>query len=458
MRDAFVHRELEHLRVDHDEPYLVGRRLVENAQDHRVQGHRLARAGGSGDEKMRHAREVHDDRLSRNVLSETESDRRCAPIVARGAQDLAQVDQLHLFVGDFEADDGFPGNDLDDSDADRRERAGEVLREGGDPTHLQARGRLELEAGDDRSGMNGDHLDVDSKVTQLDLHLTGHRLEGGRRHGGRPGGRLVEPGELRKSGALPLEENRLPLPIRSRARLYLAQHWLDAGWSGASGVPSRLRRHLLHPLPACMRDLAAFSPAPRQPRHGGKEGQGEASGRLHHGQPRHPGEQRPTREKQAQHDHGGAEKVEGDEERVADDGPQDPPRPDSVRKRSRIAVVQGGDPARGHEHHRESDAAGHPDKSGRWSFPIEKHDDPDRHEQERKDPCHMAEQLEEKVGDPRADEPPSIDHVFRAVADRPARIAAVIARDREGEKDRGRRKPDEGCFAPPSAERLGEQP
>ena len=55
MRDALVDRELEHLRVDHDEPHVLGRGLVEQAQDHRVQRDRLARARRAGDQEVRHA-------------------------------------------------------------------------------------------------------------------------------------------------------------------------------------------------------------------------------------------------------------------------------------------------------------------------------------------------------------------------------------------------------------------
>ena len=58
VRDALVDRELEHLRVDHDHPDVLGRRVVEQRGDHRVDRDRLARAGGAGDEQVRHAREI----------------------------------------------------------------------------------------------------------------------------------------------------------------------------------------------------------------------------------------------------------------------------------------------------------------------------------------------------------------------------------------------------------------
>ena len=134
-----------------------------------------------------------------------------------------------------------------------------------------------------------------------------------------------------------------------------------------------------------------------------------------------------------------------------------PPAPTPSGSVPAIAVVQGRYPAGGHEHHCESDAARRPDEKDRRAFPVDKEGYPDDHEQDRKEPCHVAEKLEQEIGEPRADEPPAIDDVLRPVSDRPARIAAVIARHREREEERGRREPDEGRFAPSSAERLGEQ-
>src|SRR5919198_559288 len=42
MRDPFVHRQLEALGIDHEEPHVRRRRLVEDRADHRVEADRLA--------------------------------------------------------------------------------------------------------------------------------------------------------------------------------------------------------------------------------------------------------------------------------------------------------------------------------------------------------------------------------------------------------------------------------
>ena len=70
MRDAVVNRQFQHLGIDHDEPALVGAQPVQERQDHRVDGDRLARAGRARDEQMRHAREIDDDGLAADRLAE----------------------------------------------------------------------------------------------------------------------------------------------------------------------------------------------------------------------------------------------------------------------------------------------------------------------------------------------------------------------------------------------------
>ena len=52
VRNALVHRQLQHLRIDHDHPHVGAGRLVEQAQDHRVDGDRLAGAGGARHEEV----------------------------------------------------------------------------------------------------------------------------------------------------------------------------------------------------------------------------------------------------------------------------------------------------------------------------------------------------------------------------------------------------------------------
>src|SRR5437763_9388876 len=85
VRYAVIDRELEHFRIDHDQTALVGAQTVNEAHDHRIDANRLARAGGTRDEKMRHAREIRDHRLAADGLAETERQLgRAVDIIAAG--------------------------------------------------------------------------------------------------------------------------------------------------------------------------------------------------------------------------------------------------------------------------------------------------------------------------------------------------------------------------------------
>ena len=75
VRDAFVARQLDPLRVDHDHPDLVGRRPHQQRADHRVDEARLAGAGGAGDQQVRHLRQVGDDEAALDVLAEADDHR-----------------------------------------------------------------------------------------------------------------------------------------------------------------------------------------------------------------------------------------------------------------------------------------------------------------------------------------------------------------------------------------------
>ena len=72
MRDAVVDGQLQHLGIDHDQFALVGLEPVHEAQDHGVDGDRLAGAGGARDQEMRHAREIDDHGLAADGLAEAE--------------------------------------------------------------------------------------------------------------------------------------------------------------------------------------------------------------------------------------------------------------------------------------------------------------------------------------------------------------------------------------------------
>ena len=138
MRDVVVDAQLEHLRIDQDHLALLGRQPVEQRQDHAVEADRLARAGGAGDEQVRHRRQVGDDRIAGDVLAE--DDRQLRDLVLEGgaADQLGQDHHLALGVGQLDADHAAAGNGRD-ARRQRRHVAGDIVGELDDPARLDAR-------------------------------------------------------------------------------------------------------------------------------------------------------------------------------------------------------------------------------------------------------------------------------------------------------------------------------
>ena len=151
MRDAVIDRQFQHLRIDHDEFAAVGRHPVQDRQDHRVDADRFAGARRAGDQQMRHAREIGDDRLAADILAERQREPARMFLIGRRIEELAQIDRLGLQVGQFDADDGAAGHDRD-AHRNRAHRAGDVVGEPDDARRLDAGRRLQLIERHDRAG------------------------------------------------------------------------------------------------------------------------------------------------------------------------------------------------------------------------------------------------------------------------------------------------------------------
>jgi hypothetical protein len=167
MRDAVIHRQLQHLRVDHDELAGVGRQPEDQRQDHRVDGDRFAGAGGAGDQQMRHALEIDDDRRPADVLAEHECQLRGRALECLGFQQLAQIDGLAHPVGQFDADDAASGHNRD-AHGDGAHGAGDVVGQTDHAAGLRSRRRLQLVERHDRTGPHLHDLAFDAEVSSTD--------------------------------------------------------------------------------------------------------------------------------------------------------------------------------------------------------------------------------------------------------------------------------------------------
>ncbi len=139
MRDAIEGRELDDLGVDHQEAEL-GRRLAEEqAHQHDVEPHALARAGRAGDDHVRHRGEVGEVGRADDVAPEHAGHRRLHLLEAAVLDELAQAHRDALLVGDLEADAVLARDGRDDADL-AREPEREIIGEPGDLGDLGPRG------------------------------------------------------------------------------------------------------------------------------------------------------------------------------------------------------------------------------------------------------------------------------------------------------------------------------
>ena len=165
MRDAVIDGELQHLRVDHDQAAFGRRHAVEQRQDHGVDGDRLARAGGAGDQHVRHLGDVDDDGLAVDRLAERQRQLGLGGLEIAAGEDLAQIDRLALGVGQLDAD-GVAAGHHGDARGDRAHRAGDVVGEADDARRLDAGGGLQLVERDDRAGADMDDLALDAEILE----------------------------------------------------------------------------------------------------------------------------------------------------------------------------------------------------------------------------------------------------------------------------------------------------
>ena len=151
VRDVRVGREFDALGVDHDQLELLGRARHQQAADERVETHRLALAGRTGDEHVRHRREVGHEFLAVRALAEQERQfgLRVSPGV--GFENLAEGDAGGLHVRHLDADRLFSGNRGLDTEGLRVERALEVVLETGHRRVACAGGEHDRVLGHDRT-------------------------------------------------------------------------------------------------------------------------------------------------------------------------------------------------------------------------------------------------------------------------------------------------------------------
>jgi len=106
VRKRIVMLKLDHFRIDHDKAQFFRRESEEHARDERIDADAFASTSRTGDEQMRHLREIGDDRFAVDVFAERERDfaSRFRFIPIRGFQQLAQRHRDFARVGELDPD------------------------------------------------------------------------------------------------------------------------------------------------------------------------------------------------------------------------------------------------------------------------------------------------------------------------------------------------------------------
>ena len=178
MGNPLVDGELEHLRIDHDDPYVAGSGRIEEGEDHGVDGDRFAGTGRARHEEMGHAGQVGHQGSAGDILAERQRQFHLAAMELLGGEYLPQGDHFPLPVGELDPHHALAGDRGDDPDGERLEGHGKIVGEAGDAAHLHPRAGSELVHGDDRAGTDLDDLPVHAEVLELLLQEAGVHRQG----------------------------------------------------------------------------------------------------------------------------------------------------------------------------------------------------------------------------------------------------------------------------------------
>ena len=149
---------------------------IQDRQDHGVDPHRLAGAGGARDQQMRHAREVGHIGLAADGLAQRQRQQMALLVVFGAGQEVAQVDRLALGVGQFDAN-GVAALDHADAAGARRHRAGDVVGQGHDAAMLHAGRGHQFVQGDHGAGADLVDLAAHAELLQHALQHLGVGLQ-----------------------------------------------------------------------------------------------------------------------------------------------------------------------------------------------------------------------------------------------------------------------------------------
>ena len=453
VRDTLVDRKLQHLGVDHDQADVFRSGLVHQAQDHRVDGHRLARAGRPRDQRMWHLGEIRDDRLANDVLAQRQGQRRLRAIVWLGTQGLAEMNHLAVFVGDLQADHGLARDDLDHAHRHHRQCPRQVLRQVGHLARLGAGRQLQLEQRHHGPGVHRRDLGRDTEIGELALDLAGKGLQRLGRQTLAALLRRIEQAERWQLGVgLGVEQGHLPFFFDPHTGADFRLFLLDKRWRLVALALLLLLHHLLAFL-----FHSAGLPFLGQASHQGNAlapgVEQEAANAVHHRQPGHTGKQRDTDQQQGQQQQNRTGLVQHRGARAADQVAGD--TTGTFRQRVQPAHPQrcqrGGTEYGEHETDPARDAQV---DTVLLVVAFAEHQPSAPRDHQRKHVRDLTEQHEQHAGRPGTRHPTGVVGMLLGALEHPARIVRRIGKQRHQEIGADRQQQQEPTFLESLAQRC----
>ena len=103
MWNSVIDAQLQHLGINHDQAAFLGRQLVKQRQDHRIDGHGLARASCTSNQKVGHLGKVGHHRVTADILAQCKRQTHVAVAKVTAGQDFAKHDLFPVLIRQFDA-------------------------------------------------------------------------------------------------------------------------------------------------------------------------------------------------------------------------------------------------------------------------------------------------------------------------------------------------------------------
>ena len=173
MRYAVVNLKLNDFRIDHKHSDFVRCGLQKNTHDKCIDAYGLTRTGSAGNQQMWHFRDIRDDRLAGNILTDCKC-QRCF-----GLNVLIRLDQIPesnngaFLVRHLDTYSSFAGNRCFDSNFRRSKIKLDIICQRYDPADLYALLRSEFVSGYCRTAADIIDVNIDAEISEYLLELLG---------------------------------------------------------------------------------------------------------------------------------------------------------------------------------------------------------------------------------------------------------------------------------------------